>query len=218
MNHLIAFDLDGTLVDTPSAVAKGFSHTLSALDLPVATEDKIRSTIGLPLEIAFASLIGDHSPYISKCIELYRSYYFAEIVPQAQSLIFAGVRDGLTTLKKAGYLLAVATNKQTQSATALLVHAELYHLFDFVAGADLVRDPKPAPDILQLLSRHFQLDAKKILFVGDTVHDLECAKNFSVECAAVTYGVGSASDLCGASFLAPQFSTIVDWILETRTC
>ena len=47
--QLIIFDFDGTLADTHRTIIATVQQTLKELGLPIATEESITETIGLPL-------------------------------------------------------------------------------------------------------------------------------------------------------------------------
>ena len=56
MIKLIVFDFDGTLGDTRANIVNTMRDTMLRLSLPVAEEETIAATIGLPLEKGFARL------------------------------------------------------------------------------------------------------------------------------------------------------------------
>ena len=58
MLRALLLDLDGTLVDTPQAIVEVAQRTLAALGLPAADPRAVKDTIGLPLPVALAQLLG----------------------------------------------------------------------------------------------------------------------------------------------------------------
>ena len=77
MHHsLLIFDFDGTLGDTRANIVLTMRRTLAQLGYPVASEEAIAATIGLPLEAGFEILV----PGISKedtlhCAATYREIF-----------------------------------------------------------------------------------------------------------------------------------------------
>ncbi len=197
MTHLIAFDLDGTLVDTPTAIVETFTASFAALGHTPREAAAIRATIGLPLERAFSDLLGIPiaDTGVSDGVLKYQTLFRELIVPKAKELIFPGVVDGLKSLREAGFLLAVATSKFYASADILLRAAGLRDCFDMVVGADQVDKPKPHPEMGEMIMRELGVPAERSVMVGDTTHDLLMAKSAGMRSIAVTYGVHGAAEL-----------------------
>jgi len=56
MKKTILFDLDGTLIDSTSAILKGFDAAFLAHDKKEPDHDALKSLVGYPLEIMFEKL------------------------------------------------------------------------------------------------------------------------------------------------------------------
>ncbi|MBP2847450.1 HAD family hydrolase [Dickeya oryzae] len=200
MKPLIIFDLDGTLVDTPSGIVSAFVTALRDLGMPVEDRSAIRATIGLPLEKAFSQLLSlpVEDERIAQAIRQYQAVFREQVLPQAPGLVFPGVVDGLSLLKRQGYMLAVATSKVFASASALLDAAGLAPFFDLVLGADMVTHPKPHPEMGLLAMSRLGAEASTTAMVGDTTHDLLMAKQAGIAAIAVTWGIHHAGQLKSA--------------------
>lgn len=74
-----------------------------------------------------------------------------------------------------GVKKAVSTNRTT-TIGPLLEHFGLKGLFDLVVSAAEVKRPKPHPESLLLILRHFCARPEEALFVGDTERDLKAAR------------------------------------------
>lgn len=197
MKSAMIFDLDGTLIDTPSGIVEAFSVTLKSIGAASIDAAAIRATVGLPLEKAFAGLleIAPDDAKISHAIKQYQSAFTEIVLPKAKELIFPGVITGLTTLKARGFALAVATSKFYASAEALLKAAELWEFFDVVVGADQVTHPKPHPEMGHLVLQKLNVLPVNAIMVGDTTHDILMARDAGMRAIAVTYGVHTITKL-----------------------
>lgn len=213
MIELVVFDLDGTLVDTPSGIVTAFSATFESVGKGSASPRDIRATIGLPLAQAFATLleVPGSNPLVTRCIATYQSLFAEIVLPNAKSLVFPGVSAGLMTLRTSGLILAVATSKFLANADALLVAAELRPLFSLVVGADQVSRPKPHPDIGEYVLNSLDVAPGCALMVGDTTHDIGMANAAGMRSIAVSYGVHSSDALaaCGPTWAADTFAAVV---------
>ncbi|MEW2067696.1 HAD family hydrolase [Streptomyces sp. NPDC007346] len=218
MTRPVLFDLDGTLVDTPNAIVENFTATLAALGVPAVSPEEIRATIGLPLEKAFAQLIGVSAPAatVEEAVPCYQRLYREQIVPKAKSLLYPGVADGLAELCEAGLVLAIATSKHTASAEVLLTAAGIRDHFAMVVGADAVTEPKPAAETGLLIAAELGHPAVRAIMVGDTTHDISMAHNAGMRSVAVTYGIHSPAQLAAVkpTWTVDDFPAAVDRILH----
>jgi phosphoglycolate phosphatase len=197
MTHVVVFDLDGTLVDTPSAIVEAFTTAFASMGLDVPIASAIRATIGLPLEQAFSRLMGTplDDDRVAHGVKQYQVCFKELILPRAARLVFPGVAEGLATLREDGCTLALATSKIYASADALLRAAGLRDYFSVVVGADQVTHPKPHPEMLEVIMLTLGISAEQTVMVGDTTHDLLMAKAAGTRSVAVTYGVHSPEEL-----------------------
>lgn len=67
-------------------------------------------------------------------------------------------------------------------------------LIDLVVGVEDVAKAKPAPDGINAVCRHFGLDKKDVLYIGDNTIDARAAKNAGVAFAAVTTGTTTSQE------------------------
>ena len=214
----VIFDLDGTLVDSPTGIVTTFAAVFTQLGLPTSDSGAIRATIGLPLPAAFAKLLGvaTDDPIAAECVELYQSTFRKIVLPMATQLVFPGVFDGLKSLQDDGFLLAVATSKFIVNAEALLVAAGLRDNFKVVVGADQVGRPKPDPESGHLVLNTLGVSAKNAVMVGDTTHDVLMAHAAGMSSIGVTYGVHSVEELLSANptWLVDSFAGVVAAVKE----
>ncbi|MBO0873524.1 MAG: HAD family hydrolase [Pseudonocardia sp.] len=219
MTNVAIFDLDGTLVDTPTGIVRSFDATFAELGAPVPPAERIRSTIGIPLAIAFSQLLGvaPDDPLVTRAMAAYQVAFRELVLPEAGDLVFPGVADGLAALEREGFALAVATSKHRAGADALLGAAGLRDRFAVVVGADQVDNPKPAPDTGLLVLGRFGAPASRAVMVGDTVHDLGMATAAGIRSIAVTYGIHGRNELAAAAptWLADTFDEVVE-LLRAR--
>jgi phosphoglycolate phosphatase len=218
MRRVAAFDLDGTLIDTPRGIVETFSAAFATMDLPVPDASAVRATIGLPLELAFGRLAGlpADDGLVAAGVQRYQALFRELVLPAAAGLLFPGVAEGLQTLRAHGFSLAVATSKVYASADALLVAAGLRGHFALVVGADQVSRPKPAPEMGRLITRTLAASPGSAVMVGDTTHDLLMANAAGMRSVAVTYGVHGVRELraAGPTWIADTFADAVECIQE----
>jgi len=209
MIDLAIFDLDGTLVDTPSGIVQAFAATFAELGDVDPSDRAIRRTIGMPLAVAFRSLLGTGTAEsdIDNHIATYQQKFAELVLPKAESLVYPGVTDGLDRLKASGVPLAIATSKFHANANALLSAAKLDSRFSLIVGADEVDRPKPSPDMGEFVLRTMNIHPGRAVMVGDTTHDILMARAVGIRSIAVTYGVHDRQELIASkpTWIADDF-------------
>lgn len=210
---LIVFDWDGTLMDSTAHIARSIQAACRDLGLPVPADDAARYVIGLglrdALQIAAPTL--DPADY-PRLAERYRFHY---LIKEAQTELFAGVRELLAELRGEGYLLAVATGKSRVGLNRALDEVRLTSVFDGTRCADETFS-KPHPAMLHELTRELGQDLERTLMIGDTTHDLQMASNAGAAGVAVTYGAHSVDALVKLEprFVAESIGALGDRLRE----
>lgn len=182
------FDLDGTLIDAAEDIALCANKTLATEGLGPLSVAKVKSFVGNGLSNLLSKCLAEvgreETPELhARLYKIFRGHYIREV---HQTTIYPGVPEALKTLKDAGYVLAICTNKPEAPTHSVLEHLNLAHYFDAMAYGDApyTRKPDPAP------VRHLQevLNVTEVLFVGDTETDAATAQNAGVPMALYTPG------------------------------
>ena len=187
----IAFDLDGTLVDTAPDLVGALNAILAQESLPPLPFDDVRLMVGRGaralLERGFAAagapLETDRAPAL---VQRFIDVYLARIADE--SAPFPGVVEVLTHLKAAGAKLVVCTNKLTNLSTALLDAVALSPFFDAVIGADLAPAAKPDGRHVATAVAAVGGDLSRAVMIGDSINDALGARNAGVPGVLVSFG------------------------------
>lgn len=187
----IAFDLDGTLVDT----APDLIGTLNVIlrreghpDLPLEdAKDLIgrgaRALLKRGFEAAGAPLDEARvSPLFDDFIDIYLGRIAEESRP------FDGLYEAMDALEADGARFVVCTNKRTDLSLALLDALDMTRRFAAVCGADL--PPAMKPDARHLLHAIGMGggDPARGLMVGDSISDAEAGRNAGLPVVLVSFG------------------------------
>ncbi len=208
---LIIFDFDGTLADTYELIIKTNQAAMEAMDYPVRDEEAIRATIGLPLEAGIRTLYPDlPEEALPQWCATYRrifDVYKTKYLP----VLFPGVKQTLEWLHGKGYVLTVASSRQSVSLNAFLENLGVLPCFRYVIGADNVAKAKPDPEpVLQTL-RHLGYLASETLVVGDMPVDIFMGARAGAKTVGVTYGNSNRAQLqeAGADYVLDHFSELM---------
>lgn len=197
---LIVFDWDGTLMDSEAKIVRCVQEaardTGSADPGPAA----IRHIIGLGLREAMQALFpAEPDERHAQLIERYRQHFLE--LDQTAMPLFPGVREGLASLTEQGYLLAVATGKARRGLDRVLDETGTRHLFVTSRCADEAFS-KPHPRMLEDILAMTGVDRQQAIMVGDTVYDMQMARNAGVAGLAVSYGAHPREQLLDSGALA----------------
>ncbi|AAK24276.1 phosphoglycolate phosphatase [Caulobacter vibrioides] len=187
----IAFDLDGTLVDTAPDLVGALNIILAQESLPPLPFDDVRLMVGRGaralLERGFAAagapLDAEQAPAL---VQRFIDVYLARIADE--SAPFPGVVEVLSDLKTAGAKLVVCTNKLTNLSTALLDAVALSPFFEAVIGADLAPAAKPDGRHVAAAVAAVGGDVSRAVMIGDSVNDALGARNAGVPGVLVSFG------------------------------
>jgi len=193
----IVFDFDGTLADTLESSLLAFESTLLQyhIDPPAPLTKDIYGP--LSIEGMFRYIGVSDKDLQSKMVCRYNKLY-REIAPSMASL-FPGVRFSLSLLKDRGFGLAIATNELRENLDMLLATFDIDQMFDTTCCADEVCQPKPWPDMGRKVMSRLDADPTRSLMLGDSVCDIEMARNNCMESCAVSWGGTPVDCLLDAS-------------------
>ena len=195
--HALAFDLDGTLVDSAPDIEHALNHALAEAGLPGFALAQVRAWIGdgpdLLIERALAALGLPDRPSLRQTLR--KGFDRATLAaPLSHGLVFDGIAELLPQLQPR-WPMVVITNKPTPLARAVLDAAGLLPHFHSVYGADEAALRKPAPGMLLNAARVLGLRAAQLLMVGDSKADLGAAAAAGSPVAWAGWGYGRADDV-----------------------
>lgn len=182
MYKCIAFDVDGTLVDTKQSIITSLQKVLLEELGQQYSEEELRFAFGIPGTATLEQLkVPDIQTISKKWIEYIREN--SHLVR-----VFPGIEDLLAKLKTAGIALGLVTSRTRVELDSDLVRLGLLGNFTTVVCADDTEKPKPHPDPLLKLMAETGLGREDVLYVGDTIYDSQCAQAAGVKFALALWG------------------------------
>lgn len=169
--RLVAFDLDGVLVDSFECWWKLLNATRLSRGGPPLTREEYSRCWGQDVEADRRSFFPDWN------VEGLTAHYNREFPRFAEWVRpMEGARETLERLRGSGKRIAVASNSPTEMVERVLELASLRPLVDWAAGADLVGNGKPEPDIIEHVLRESGFRPEEACFVGDSEYDAAAAR------------------------------------------
>ncbi|WP_332639947.1 HAD hydrolase-like protein [Brevundimonas sp.] len=187
----LAFDLDGTLIETAPDLVGTLNRLLAQQDLPPVPLESARNLIGhgavallrRGFEAAGAHWDEAASPSLLKA---FLADYLEHIADH--STAYPGSVEALDHLAARGAVLCVATNKPTDLAVALFDALGLSHRFAVICGPQSVTAKKPDAAHIRETVLLAGGDPVRAIMVGDSITDLDAARATGVPCILTTFG------------------------------
>ena len=185
-----AFDLDGTLIDSKRDLVLSVNATRAHMHLEALSDEVVSSYVGEGMQklIERALGAGITPAQIEEGMAFFLDYYRKHMLDN--TVTYPGVREGLAGLKD--FPLAVLTNKPVKFSQAILDGLGLGGYFRHVYGGNSFERKKPDPMGMNALLDEFGIRPREAMMVGDSIIDVQTARNAGAWAAGVTYGLGSS--------------------------
>jgi phosphoglycolate phosphatase len=187
----IAFDLDGTLIDTAPDLISTLNLILDREGLPAVPYDDARRMIGGGARgMIEKALIADgrHGSKVDldRMFGAFIEHYAAHIADHSRP--FPQLEATPDHLASEGHRLAVCTNKLEWLSVRLLNALNLTSHFVAVCGQDTFGVMKPDPEILRQTILRAGGEPSRAIMVGDSGTDVRTARAATVPVIAVDFG------------------------------
>ena len=189
--RIVAFDLDGTLVDTAPDLIAALNHVLTREGLQPVPLKSARNMIGAGARkmIERGLELDDHAMTTADIDRLMKDFvaFYADHIADA-SRPFEGLEAALDELAAQGCRFAVCTNKLEWLSKRLLDQLGLSGRFSAICGADTFGVSKPDPIILQQTVARAGGAMAAAIMVGDAGPDVGVARRAGVPVIGVEFG------------------------------
>lgn len=211
----VAFDLDGTLVDSALSLTSALNQALQAMQLPTPRIEHVSTWIGngtdTMLERALNWALSDrpNTAQLRDARNLFDHHY--AITAESDSQLYPHVTHVLATLTKHNIPLAVVTNKPTAFVAPILCSLNIAQYFVLTIGGDGVVVKKPHPAPLFLVLGTLGLLPQQLLFVGDSRNDILAAQAAGCPCVGMTYGYNYGEPITNSypNFVLDNFNELL---------
>ena len=200
----ILFDCDGTIADSCAMICEIMRMVFTKHDQPVPSDAATRAIIGLSLDTAIGQLKPDASiGDVAKLAESYRTIFRASrSEPRFREALFPGMRDLIDRLAaRSDVRLGMVTGKSRRGVDSICQTHGMTGCFSVVRTAD---DCPSKPDPAMVLESCAALDLKPsdALVVGDSIYDMQMARNAGAAGMGVAWGTFAPASLVSAGAFA----------------
>jgi phosphoglycolate phosphatase len=205
---LFLFDIDGTLLSSGGAGVRSLEAAASEFfgsgdlhDIEIAG----RTDSGIARQL-FARHGRELTPEaVAQFFDRYLTH-LARLLPLVEGRLLPGILPLLDALKaRPDCVLALLTGNLVRGAELKLSHYGVWHYFEFGAYADDHHDRNELGPVAQARARAnlgVDIPPERIFVLGDTPHDIACARAIGAQAVAIATGRHTQAELAAH---APDF-------------
>jgi phosphoglycolate phosphatase len=184
----VAFDLDGTLVDSLADLSEAVNHVLLAFGRPTLPPETLSAYVGDGARrLIERALAPDDPNRVDAGLIMFMEYYGTHLLGHTRP--YHGVDEMLGALAAHGVTCSVLTNKPVAMSRAILGGLGLLAAFVEVLGGDSMPSRKPDPHGLLHLARLAGTPPERVLLVGDSPVDAHTAQAAGTGFCGVAWGL-----------------------------
>ncbi len=194
----VAFDLDGTLLDSLGDIVVSCNHALVEAGFPAKTPAELFPLIGQGAVwlCARAAGLSEDDPRAHRIAAAYTRYYVAH--PADDTRWMPAALETLDALEARGLPLAVCTNKPRPAALAALEALEAIGRFQVIVAGGDTTDRKPEPGPVLAVAARLGIPPASLVMVGDAPPDVLSGQRAGARTVAIAGGFAARSALVDA--------------------
>lgn len=209
--RLVVFDWEGTLGDTLGQILNTVAVVAKGMNLGEVDEQLARQYVVLGLVQAIKKLF----PHLSmqQHEQLLQEVQLSLMTCAMGVYLIPGAKEIAQQIKNEGIELAIATNKGQHSLKRALLASGLDSIFKITRSAGQLPS-KPCPQMLIEIMEECGVAANETLMIGDSVSDIEMAKQIGVDAIGVDFYHQQAASLhdAGALHVVDDYQQLANFL------
>ena len=199
----VAFDLDGTLIDSGPDLLDSLNFVLRKNHLNTINSSIIGNLVGGGAE----AMIRRGYAYLNKkldekiipeLINQFLEYYESNCTKKTK--LYPNILEILKGLKEKEIKICICTNKRQYLAEKIIKELQIDNFFDVVVGSQKSIQLKPSTEMLEIFLKKLLLKPKDVIFIGDSTKDIIPANILGMTSVFVKYGYGKIKESNKADF------------------
>ncbi len=183
MAKVVVLDVDGTLMDTNYLHVEAWGRAFEQVGQRIPRA-KIHKQIGKGSDLLVPEFI-EGEDAIEKASQLHSELYMEM---QEHGLPLPGAKEIISSLVERGYDVWFVTSAKDEELEHYIELLEAEGRISGVVSSEDVENSKPAPDIFEEALRRAGSSPDETVCVGDSVWDIEAAKEAGIRTVAVLSG------------------------------
>lgn len=197
MYKCCVFDLDGTLLNTLTALSYCTNHVLCDYELGEIPTEEFKWMVGdgyrNQIKRALTYLGDQELIHFDEACENYMEFFGKNSMYGVKP--YEGIREMLKELKEMGMIITVFSNKPNGQAIINIEESFGKGYFDYVAGQIDGVPKKPDPSGALRIADHFGVKPEECLYIGDTNTDMKTGIAAGMHTIGVLWGFREREEL-----------------------
>jgi phosphoglycolate phosphatase len=182
--HII-WDWNGTLLDDNWLCVEVMNTLLTSRNLPLLTLQRYREIFDFPVKAYYEKLGFDFTKESFEIVGM--DFMTGYNQRQKECLLHEDAVNCLKCLSDSGYRQSILSAREQTELRQETINLKVSGYFDKVDGLD-DHYAHGKTDVGIRLLKELNVEKRKILFIGDTCHDAEVAKELEIDCILVPNG------------------------------
>lgn len=205
--HLV-FDIDGTLADTEEIHVVSLQQTLRELKGKEMSAEELAFTLGMP-GIKTMEALGFEEP--GKAFESWDERYM-ECSKKMGVKLFPGVKEVLDQLEKEDVTMGILTSKAQNEYEFSFLDYGYGRYFSCAVLAGETPNGKPHPDPMLEYMRRTGAKPEEVLYIGDTLYDMQCANAAGTDGALALWGCANPAKVDNATYRLEKMEDVLKFV------
>lgn len=185
MSKYIFLDFNGTIIDDVDLCLQLLNELLRKQNKPEITKGRYKNIFTFPVK-KYYELAG--VDFTLDSFETLADWFISAYQPLSLKCgLFPKSEEAFQKLKEKGYHLVILSASEKNNLLEQCKSYGIESYFDAILGIDNIHAESKVQIALSFM-KEMNIEGKDILFVGDTLHDLEVAEAMSASCMLVSSG------------------------------
>lgn len=185
MRKYIFLDFNGTILNDVDLCLDLLNQILIKQGKKTLTVEEYKNVFTFPVKDYYQAAGVD---FEQESFESLAQWFIQKYQPASMECgLYEGLIETLSYLKEKGYHLVILSASQQQNLLEQCEYYQLLPYFEAILGIQNIHAASKAHIALDFLEKE-KIAGKDVLFIGDTLHDLEVAEALGAECKLVSCG------------------------------
>lgn len=180
--EVVVFDVDGTLIDTQETILLSLQHMLFRMTGRLYPFEELYFALGIPGDKALDQLKIEDKEKAMRTWLIYDERYGYLQKP------FDGIKELISWLEQKKIRLGIVTSRTREEFRKSVAGYEFMKSFETIICADDTKKHKPDPEPMLELLKRMHAEPSRVLYIGDSSYDMECARGAGVDSALAVWG------------------------------
>ena len=208
------FDLDGTLLYTLKSINKAINEAMRICGYPTHPLENTVNLVNFGSVDLVRRALPEDKRYDEEVIRVHEIYFpILKKYASDGTKPYDGISEVCKRLKKAGIILCVMSNKPQGAAQTCIDTYFEEGLYDIVRGSVPGKFLKPDAAFTLDVIKQAGVKKEECVLIGDSVVDLDTAKNSGCPCIWVKWGYGNENNIGGIPEYTAEIPSDIEKII-----